>query len=236
MANYLKKILSHVKGMALFNQKHKERFIVNINEDMERQIKDICQISQEEKILIVLDDSQWINLQEIIVFTDNNIYWHMKDAYMKIKEENTEIIVKGYGLINNKELNIVSVFSENINKLKYVYIISSNLQIRLLFKNIEIEQSLTQTFYDYISRHSGGHKPNTDENENIFKIISTKNNYYKEIKKNKKSPILKLFKILLGLIVFVIVFVLLFLIINGLIHIGVLDLNLEKFYINILKN
>ncbi|MDR1470150.1 MAG: hypothetical protein LBT00_12765 [Spirochaetaceae bacterium] len=234
VANYLKKILSYLKDMALFNQKHKERIIVNINESLERQIKEICQIPQEEKIKNIIDDSQWHNLQEIIVFTDNNIYWHMKDAYMKIKEENTEIIVKGHGLINNKELNAVSVFSNNINKLKYIYIISSSLQIILPFKNIEIEHSLTLTFYEYISKHSDGYKPNTVTNETIFKTISANNNYsnnnnyYKEmIIKKKKSPIKRIFN-LIGIII---IFILLYIIINWLERIGVLNLGILYEYL-----
>jgi hypothetical protein len=223
MADYLGRILDYVKNMAFFNQKHKERIIVNVNEDLERQIKEICQIKTEEKIVIVLDDSQWNNLQEIVVFTDNNIYWHIKDAYMKIKEENTEITVKGYGLINNKELNTVSVFSKKIDKIKYIYIISSSLQIKLPIKNIEIEHSLALTFYEYISRHSGGYKPKTIENENIFKIISSKDYYsndkYKEMSiKNKK---LSIFKIIFNLIGIVIIFLVIFFLIG----IGALDLN-----------
>jgi hypothetical protein len=126
VANFLKKILGYVNDMVLYAMHNKERIIVYVDEAVERQIKEICQIP-EEKIIIILDDSQCNDLHEIVVFTDKNIYWHMKDAYMKIKEENTEITVKGYGLIDNKKLNKVSVFSKSMNGIKYIYLIRSGV-------------------------------------------------------------------------------------------------------------
>jgi hypothetical protein len=176
MKDLFDKIGKYVKEINIFTRIQKERFIVKFDEDSINYLKDICKIPLEENILMVLDDSYFKNLENIVVFTDQKIYWNIKNASMKAKNENTEININGKGVINNKLLNNVSIFSKTEKNIKIIYIISGTIQLIIPFINFEIENSLTLAFYDYITNHCGGYVPDNTKNEAIFKTISKKKN------------------------------------------------------------
>lgn len=163
------------KGIKLSKLLQKERLIVNVNEELVEYIKNKIEIPEEEHVKIVLDDSLFKNLENIVVFTDKNIYWTIKNASMKIINPDTEISVNGAGIADNEMLDGVSVFSTVNNNIISIYVLNSKIQLIIPFENFDTANSLTFAFYDYISNHCGGYKPNDLENESLFKEISGEN-------------------------------------------------------------
>jgi len=174
MENLFKGINNFVKGIKIVNLIQKERFIVNLDEETTKYIKDKLNIPEDEQIKMVLDDSIFKNLGQIVVFTDKKIYWTIKNASMKAINANTEIIVTSQGLVDNKLLHEVSIFSTQNKNEVTIFILSNKMQLIISFKYFEIANSLTLAFYDYISNNCGGYKPNSSENEIIFKKLSKK--------------------------------------------------------------
>ena len=175
MENLIKKINNFVNGIKIANPILKERFIVNLDEETTKFLKNKINIPEDEQIKMVLDDSLFKNLNQIVVFTDKKIYWTVKNASMKAINSNTEVNITGQGIVDNKLLSEVSIFSADSKDNIFIYIISNNIQLIIPFKYFEIANSLTLAFYDYISNHCGGYKPNSSENELIFKKLSKKN-------------------------------------------------------------
>ena len=179
MENLFKEINNFVKGIKIANPLLKERFIVNFDEETIKHIKDKVNISDDEQIKMVLDDSLFKNLRQIVVFTDKKIYWTIKNASIKTINSNTEVNVNGQSVVDNKLLSEVSIFSTDNKDNIFIYILSNNIQLIIPFKYFEIANSLTLTFYEYISNYCGGYKPNSSENELIFKKLSKKSTVIK---------------------------------------------------------
>jgi hypothetical protein len=179
MFQNLKTKYDFLKKTKITNLFHKERFITNIDEEISSYIKDTCKIPMEEKILLVLDDSFFKNLSEIVVFTDKKIYWTIKNASLKIKQNNTEIKTQGHGLVGNQLLRNVSIFSKREKDIKFIFILDETVQLIIPFAHFQTENSLTLSFYDYISNYCGGYKPNNTKNEIIYKKISKTNKIIK---------------------------------------------------------
>jgi hypothetical protein len=174
MENMFKGINNFIKGIKNINPIQKKRFIVNPNEETAKFVKNKINIPEDEQIKMVLDDSLFKNLDQIVVFTDKKIYWTIKNASMKAISSNTELNVNGQGVVDNKLLSDVSIFSTGNKDSIFIYILSNNIQLIIPFKYFEIANSLTLAFYEYISNYCGGYKPNSSENDLLFKKISKK--------------------------------------------------------------
>ena len=169
---FLQKIFRLIRNSKHTGFSGKERFITDINREVSVYLKNEFKIPKTEKILLVLDDSFLKNLSQVVIFTSRKIYWNIPNAYLK---ENTETSMRGGGLLNNKSLDNVSVFSKNDKDLRIIYIISGNIQLIIPFTNFQNESSLTLAFYDYLSNHCSGYRQNNDINEKLFNKIKKTN-------------------------------------------------------------
>jgi hypothetical protein len=156
----------------MFRRLQKTRFSVNINNEDGRYIKETLKIPDDENIIIILDDSNFNDLSRLVVFTDKNIYWNLKNTSMRAKSDSTVYSINGTGFINNKLLNNVSIFSKIERGVKIVYIISDTIQLIIPFNNFEMVDSLKLVFYNYITNYCGGYDPTIAKNEILFKKIS----------------------------------------------------------------
>ena len=149
--------------------------IIAPNAENSVKIREILKIPNKEKILMVLDDSFFINQKQLVVFTDKNIYWNINNAILELKVENTRTKLRGEASIGNKSLNNASIFSRNIKDILVIYIINENVQIIIPFSNFNNESSLTLLFYEHIIKYAGRYKPDNNANEKIFSSISQSN-------------------------------------------------------------
>jgi hypothetical protein len=157
----------------------RSRFLVNLNAELTAKIKSIFQIEEEETVLLVLDDSLFKNLKEVIVFTNERIYWNKKNASLKTLHGKEESVITGSSSISVKELKTASCFiNKNISN-NIVYIMGETVQLAIPLRHFALDESLQIVFYDYLSNYSGGYAPNKAKNEAVY------SKYLKGHRKNK---------------------------------------------------
>ncbi|GHV53528.1 hypothetical protein AGMMS49579_12450 [Spirochaetia bacterium] len=170
-----------------FKNLRKNRYIVNLDEESKSEIKKNLSFDSDEEIFIVLDDSPLKNLKDIVVFTNKKIYWNLKDVNLKSVVDRGEFVKKGPSSIDVKQLSGVSVFVNNENNSKFIYMISEFLQISLKLRYFDYDESLKIIFYDYITNYCGGYNPDKDKNEELYR------KYLKEHKEERRNIVSLLF-------------------------------------------
>lgn len=133
-----------LKCSAFFQRK--SRYCVNLSEDEKNLLRQQTDFLEEENILMLLDDSFFINRSKNAVFTDKRILWQSKRG-------------APYKSVMLANLNGSSVFSEQSGFDTIITILNSSSRASFRFKNIHGSDSLRIMFHDYLTRYCGGYNP-----------------------------------------------------------------------------
>lgn len=160
--------------------KRNSRFTSNPEGQINDEIKALFKIAEDEQILLVIDDSFFLQRKRIVVLTNKGLYWNNTQSLLRRLTDETMSVTHSKGFVSNKVLSKCSVYAGDTGQESVVSLISNIARLHLPFRNCKNVDALRIIFYDYLSNYSGGYQPEDDTNAVIYR---------KELAEYKKANI-----------------------------------------------
>ena len=156
------------------------RFIVNPDQTLIDLVKKDCKLLDDERILLLIDDSFFKNKTKYIVLTNKRILWKRKyrPQLLQEKDDNSEKLLIETDIESTK-LKKVSVYVKRFGKKTILTLLDENITFNFCFNHINNTDILRIIFLDYISNYSLGYSPvnkaNDQKYKQVLKVLTKKN-------------------------------------------------------------
>jgi hypothetical protein len=164
----------------MFHFINKNRFMVNISDDVKSVIQEQFGLENDEDILLVIDDSLFKNMKKMVVFTNKRIIWNYDDVITNISTKKMTLKARSKGYIETHLLKKASVFTNYEAGHNVIYILDENTTLIIRLKHFEIKASWYYIFFHYLMHYTGGYQPEHEKNEVIYKDLLKNINRKKE--------------------------------------------------------
>ena len=148
-----------------------ERFLVNIDLETVYKIFPNLDFFEDEKALLLIDDSLFINRKQVYLLTNKRIIWNIKTSDIVTTSPSIKKIETGPNHIIVKELNKCSIFINKYGPFNILTILDKNTIINLTFKNLTNIDTLKIIFIDYLSNYGINFSFSDKQNLTIYKKV-----------------------------------------------------------------
>ena len=148
-----------------------ERFLVNIDFETVNKIFPTLDLLEDEKALLLIDDSLFINRKQVYLLTNKRIIWNIKTSDIVTSSPSIKKIETGPNHIMVKELDRCSIFINKYGPFNILTIIDKSTTINLTFKNLTNIDTLKIIFIDYLSNYGINFLFSDKQNLTIYKKV-----------------------------------------------------------------
>jgi hypothetical protein len=127
------------------------------------------ELKEDELVLFVIDDSPFFNRQNMVVFTNKNIYWNLQSVSLSIAAGNTKSVTSGPSRIELGQLSSASIFTREDARSTTVYAVSKTVQMEIRLRHKIHGDIIRLYFSEKLLNYSGGYNPDRKTNTVLFK-------------------------------------------------------------------
>ncbi len=154
-----------------------ERFIVHVDIEIVKKAIPRFELAEDERILLLVDDSLFRNRERIYVLTNKRLLWNTRKSTVKKHIVNkttasTKLEETGPNEIDIKEIGRCSLFIDKYGAYNIITLIDEVSQIHLYFQNITNTETLKIIFIDYLSNYANSFAYN--DQQNLIKYKKTR--------------------------------------------------------------
>ena len=146
-----------------------ERFVVHVDIEIVKKAILRFELAEDERILLLIDDSLFRNREYIYVLTNKRLLWNTRKSTVKKHIVNkttasSRLEETGPNEIDIKDVGRCSLFIDKYGACNIITIIDEVSQVHLYFQNITDIETLKIIFIDYLSNYVNNFAYNEQQN------------------------------------------------------------------------